>query len=334
MSSESVGGLQARIRTTWPNVARHLSAWANYVGDRRAVEEFPAGRPIFITGAPRSGTTWVAAMLAAPGIWYIHEPFNPNKGLWHQEFTYVSPQNPRSDVDQMLDRILHWRARRALYILHAEHPLMPLRFLPVRPRQLLLKDPLACLMADHVTERLGAQTLVLFRHPAGFVRSFLDLGWPTANFLQQFLDTPLLMQECLAAHEKLIRRYSEKEGLESAVVLHGCIYSVLWRTVQNNPEVLMRRFEDLASDPIEQFSRLYCELNLPYTDAVRRQHRELTGCGVKVRADAGPHSVRRDSRAMARKWRGSFAPSELDRIETLWREFDIPLYNDESEWAG
>jgi hypothetical protein len=34
--------------------------------------------PILVTGAHRSGTTWVGKMLAlAPGVAYIHEPFNP-----------------------------------------------------------------------------------------------------------------------------------------------------------------------------------------------------------------------------------------------------------------
>ena len=35
-------------------------------------------KPILVTGAHRSGTTWVGKMLAlAPGVAYVHEPFNP-----------------------------------------------------------------------------------------------------------------------------------------------------------------------------------------------------------------------------------------------------------------
>ena len=37
-----------------------------------------SGPPILVTGAHRSGTTWVGKMLAlAPGIGYVHEPFSP-----------------------------------------------------------------------------------------------------------------------------------------------------------------------------------------------------------------------------------------------------------------
>ena len=37
-----------------------------------------SARPILVTGAHRSGTTWIGKMLAlAPGVGYIHEPFSP-----------------------------------------------------------------------------------------------------------------------------------------------------------------------------------------------------------------------------------------------------------------
>ena len=37
-----------------------------------------SGKPILVTGAHRSGTTWVGKMLAlAPGVAYLHEPFSP-----------------------------------------------------------------------------------------------------------------------------------------------------------------------------------------------------------------------------------------------------------------
>src|SRR5215831_9468235 len=56
--------------------------------------------PILVTGAHRSGTTWVGRMLAlAPGVGYIHEPFNPRTpaGLssapFDRYFTVVTTEN-------------------------------------------------------------------------------------------------------------------------------------------------------------------------------------------------------------------------------------------------
>src|SRR5690349_10236845 len=62
---------------------------------RRAV----IARPILVTGAHRSGSTWVGRMLAeAPGVLYVHEPFSvsdpPGRGVCNVRFarwfTYVT----------------------------------------------------------------------------------------------------------------------------------------------------------------------------------------------------------------------------------------------------
>ncbi len=59
-----------------------------------------SGKPILVTGAHRSGTTWVGKMLAlAPGVAYVHEPFSPRtpKGLspagFDRYFTVVTTAN-------------------------------------------------------------------------------------------------------------------------------------------------------------------------------------------------------------------------------------------------
>ena len=59
-----------------------------------------SGKPILVTGAHRSGTTWVGRMLAlAPGVGYVHEPFSPKtpKGLspagFERYFTVVTKEN-------------------------------------------------------------------------------------------------------------------------------------------------------------------------------------------------------------------------------------------------
>lgn len=313
-------------------IGRHATAWKNYLRQRTEIEQFPAGPPIFVTGSHRSGTTWVAAMLTVPGIWYIHEPFNPNKHMWKQNFSYLSSPDVCADVDKMIKRIMRGGARRALNLPNTSHPLMPLRWAPVRYKRLLLKDPLACFMAEYITGQLNAQTLALFRHPAGFVRSILNLGWPSAKFLSQFLETPGLIEDCLAEQKNLIKAHAKSDGLESAVVLHGCICRVLWLAAKRNSNIMNLRFEDLASDPIGQFRQLYSKLRLPYTDEARAMHYKLTE-GASAGSEHGAHEVRRKSHAMAWKWRGSFSSSEIDRISGLWNEFGVSLYDDPEEWV-
>ena len=58
-----------------------VCAYKEYPQQLNTFRKFPVGKPIFLTGTHRSGTTWIAKMLAPPGIWHLHEPFNPNQGL-------------------------------------------------------------------------------------------------------------------------------------------------------------------------------------------------------------------------------------------------------------
>lgn len=57
----------------WKLLAGRLrDAWLGYPSARKRIASVPHGRPIFLTGTHRSGTTWLAGMLAASGIWYVH----------------------------------------------------------------------------------------------------------------------------------------------------------------------------------------------------------------------------------------------------------------------
>ncbi len=75
-------------------------------------------RPILVTGAHRSGTTWIGKMLAlAPGVGYVHEPFSPltapgiSGAPFDRFFAYVTAENaaavrarPRADAALRLRR--------------------------------------------------------------------------------------------------------------------------------------------------------------------------------------------------------------------------------------
>src|SRR5688500_10504228 len=64
-----------------------------------------ANNPILVTGAHRSGTSWVGRIIAlSPAVFYIHEPFNvsdgPGPGIcgvtFENWFTYIDATNERS----------------------------------------------------------------------------------------------------------------------------------------------------------------------------------------------------------------------------------------------
>jgi len=313
-------------------LGKQVSAWLDYPSARRRLDNVPPGPAILITGTPRSGTTWVAKMLAESGLWYVREPFNPNNGLWQEEFTYVDGQEKRKAVDRIMRGLLRGKYRQTSGLPWTEHRLMPLRLLPQPVNRVLIKDPIACLLSRYLTRRFDLETLVLFRHPAGFAASIRRLRWPCAPVIRQFLACEPLMAKWLRPYRHLMERVAGKEGIEAAAVLHGCLNTVLWGYVQESGRMRRLVFEDLCDSPIQNFRRIFEDLGLPYDERVRRSHMEFCFAEKPGRTAYRPHNVRRLSRSMASRWRGELGVEQVKRIRSIWMRFAIPLYRSDGDW--
>lgn len=322
------------MSSSWKLTAgRLLKAWRNYPEARSQTKKFPAGAPILLTGTHRSGTTWAAKMLAEPGLWYIHEPFNPNKDLWPEVFSYANIESNRPDIDKYVSELLNLGHRQTSNNLHTDHPLMPQRLIKPSVQRILIKDPIGCLLTGYLACRFNFRTLVLFRHPAGFVASVMRLGWPLGEFLAKTLKDGNLMSDHLQPFAELMARNQHKDDIESATVLHGVLNTVLWNQVQDNPEIRYYLFEDLCLDPIAQFEIIFNDLDLPYTKDTKARHQKLCNAPAKEPDQYHPHAVVRNSAAMARNWTSQLSNNEIECVKQVWAEFKIPLYRESSDWS-
>ena len=169
-----------------------------------------AHAPILVTGAHRSGTTWVGKMLAAsPQVAYISEPLNVlhRPGVLRLPvstwYTLVCEQNETEYLPafrEMLGfRYGLWREVRS--VRSSKDFLRMGRDFSIflRGRLLgqlpLIKDPFAVFSAPWFARRLGCRVVITVRHPAGFVSSLKRLNW-VFDF-HDLLDQPLLMQKWL-----------------------------------------------------------------------------------------------------------------------------------------
>ncbi|HTS73382.1 MAG TPA: sulfotransferase [Gaiellaceae bacterium] len=301
-------------------------------------------RPILVTGAHRSGTTWVGKMLAlAPGVGYVHEPFNPDtpKGLssapFDHYFTVVTAENearylpglertlaygydwsaelrsmhsPRDAARAVRDATRFFRARRA----------------GARP---LVKDPIALLSAEWLAERFGMDVVVLVRHPAGFAGSLKRLGWKH-SFATFLVDG--CVPEILRPYEDEIRAQAESPGgaLEQAALLWRILYGAVVGYRERHPDWVFLRHEDAGSDPVGTYERLYARLGLELTPAARERIERASRSENPVEADS-PHAVDLDSAGAVSRWRTILEPDEVDflreRTQDVWPRF----YSDE-DW--
>ena len=289
------------------------------------------GTPILVTGSHRSGTTWLANMLSlADGTLMVHEPFNIGPwayslgGLAGHWFTYA-PGLPQEAALEAFDAVLERRTRKAFLKNEPQHWLPPLR----RGR-LIIKDPIAALSSDWLARKFDLEVVVLVRHPAAFAASLKRLNWrhPFEHFLKQ----EMLMERYLDPYRAEITSRPENIA-EQAAIIWKCIYGVLFTYLDNNANWLVRKHEDLSSNPVAELSNLCKTLGLEWTKTVEDQVVKYTQSGNPVTAPEGTvHQIRRDSAAIVSRWKETLTKEEIAGVYRISLPVSERLYTDE-DWG-
>ena len=274
----------------------------------------------------------MGAMLAPAGLWHLHEPFNPNQGLWHDELAYAPADAARPAVDDLVAGLLRGRHRAVLRLPNAGRWFTPLRLLPLEPRRVILKDPSAALMAEYLVRRHDMRALLLFRHPAAVVCSFLRLGWPTGALVERLLSSEALMDDWLHVMAPSMEEATGRRDALSGAVLYACVGKVLFGFSKRNAESMTPlSFEDLCEDPVGRFRTLFEKLDLSYDDRAREAHARLSAGRGSAREER-PHGVVRPSASVALRWRSEVSDANLATIRDVWERCDLPLYREPADW--
>lgn len=310
-------------------------------------------RPILVTGAHRSGTTWAGRMLAAEeGAAYISEPLNVlhRPGVFRAAvkhwYTYITVENESEYLPafrELLDYDYHlWseirsiRSRRDfLRMIRDFHTFFVGSLHGERP---LLKDPFAVFSTPWFAERLGCQVVVTVRHPAGFASSLKRLGW-SFDF-RDLLDQPLLMRDHLEADRADMESMPADDIVGQAALLWRMIYRVVHTTLRQaqggasslHPDFKVIRHEDLSLDPVRGFRELYQFLDLEFTPRAERAVRASSSSENPTEPSKKKvHSVKLDSRASVDNWKRRLGPDEIARIRKITEPVASLFYSDE-EW--
>ena len=304
------------------------------------------GRPILVTGIPRSGTTWVGRMLAAGGsVGYINEPFNLGQSPGSLRipvdhwYAYLSAENEARilpPLEQALEfKYPIWRelgrCRNRTDLLHTLRSWRG--FAQGRSRRPLVKEPHAVFSIPWFAERLASDVVVIVRHPAAVVSSWKRLEWSFdfANLLEQ----PALMRDWLEPFrgEMEAALDEDKDLVHRVALLWHVIYSVVDRQRERLPGVQIFRQEDLSRDPIEEYGKLFDALNLSFTDeAVDAVRASSSRDNPKETSVEHPHETRIDSRANLENWKQRLSGEEISRIRLLTEE-TAALYYPGLEWT-
>ena len=302
-------------------------------------------QPILVTGAHRSGTTWVGRMLASnPRTAYISEPLNVlhRRGVFRADvehwYTYITEENEDkylSAFHELLNFRYHLFSE--LGSLRSQKDFLRMgRDLAVfingklRRQRVLLKDPFAVFSAPWFAKKLNCQVVITIRHPAGFASSLKRLNWPFD--FRDLLNQPMLMRDHLEKDRADMESIQADDILGQSALLWRMIYRSVHTTRGLLPDLKIVRHEDLSLDPVTGYKSLYESLGLTFDEKVRDTILNSSSSENPTELSKKKvHSVKLDSRANMDNWKKRLTSDEITRIRKMTEDVSHLFYSG-SEW--
>ena len=307
--------------------------------------EVQSPSPILVTGAHRSGTTWIGKMLAAnPSTAYISEPLNVlhRPGVFRAQvkhwYQYICDENENEYLPSFADLFeYNYHLLDEIKSIHSLKDFLRIgRDFRIfyngleEGRRALIKDPFAVFSAAWFAKKLNCKVVIAVRHPAAFASSLKRLNW---HFdFQHLLDQPLLMRDHLEPYRSQMQSVEPDDIIGQSALLWTLIYRSVHSTLSLNPDLIAVRHEDLSRDPVNGYRSLYASLGLDYTHHVETIILNSSSSENPTELSRQKtHDVRLDSLATVDNWKKRLTEDEIKRIRETTEEVS-QLYYSDSEW--
>jgi hypothetical protein len=294
---------------------------------------------VVVIGVPRSGTSWVATILAgAPGVVFMNEPdypdIYPSGGLAVKEYGLYPVLAPHESAPsyQMVwdiafaggfpDRPVTRRAGKLLMELPnaARAPITRaaatlFRTRSRQPEHCLVKSVYAQFALDWIADRYRPTIVVVRRNLLSVIASWLKLGFVPydADTPFELWDHPLIQREFLRPLS--IERPDPDIPVMQRIAMHVGLLSLgLERAAERHPEWVFIDHEELCKRPDERFRELFARAGLTWTDAVAAQLHDLDRPGSGV-------DVQRVATEQIDKWKSTLTPDQVNEATTILRRF-------------
>ncbi len=310
-------------------------------------------RPIVIVGLPRSGTTWtLRALGSAPGTTRILEPDNEDKypASIHAKrevgrYPVLHPGDENAAYRRLWDWILcgaheDRRSRLARHMLgpgslnriHEGRP-DPVTWLAAMvgrdPRRqkanghdsstrLVVKSIHAQLATEWLASTFDVEMLLLLRHPANVLASWMELNLKDAR------------NSTLETRPEIRSRYLKPWGVplpgpdpvERMSWRIGLLVAALEDASSRHPEWHLRTHERLCLDPSGEFRQLYTELGLEWGEATEQflEGHNVPGSGF---------TVNRVASELSDSWQRRLDDEQLATLRRVLAWFPITTWTDE-----
>lgn len=268
-------------------------------------------QPVLVTGVPRSGTTWLARLLAtAPGtVLAGREPMNPRGrqyGLGRSLHGWTNLLDPTARQDRAL-RLAYRGLNPWVYSRYGRRQWAG----PLPRSRMIVKDPFAMLSMPAIVGVTGAVPVLVYRHPGAVLASYRRMGW----------------EPDLEEIAPVVRTYRARLGVEIADLPHvgdvspaeamgrfwGALHEMALADADTVPGLTVVSHEELAGGGPAAGRRLLGRLGLDWSTEAET---ELTRESAPATAPRGLHDFDRSPAAVAAQWRGRLEPAEIAAIES------------------
>ena len=191
--------------------------------------------------------------------------------------------------------------------------------------RVLIKDPLAFFSAEWLAETFDMKVVIIVRHPAGVVSSFMRLGWiPELNrTFRVWLEQERLAEGLLKPFVPDMKACLNNPGDS----LLAC--TLMWRVFSHQiqrlkllyPDWLILRHEDLCRDPGNEFRRIFDDFGFPWSNQIESRIALDSSQDNPVEApNSEQHALQRNSNALADIWHSRLEPEAIERVQCETKE--------------
>ncbi len=276
---------------------------------------------ILVTGVPRSGTTWLARLLAtAPGTAMTgREPMNPGA----RQYSLGGTLDGWSRLQQPSPK--QQRALRSAY--RGVNPFVYSRYgrrqwaAPFARTRVIMKDPFAMLSIAAIRRVTGARAVLIYRHPGAVLASYRRMGWTPD--LDQI--APILRRNPDQAVDLDLARsepgHPTSEAAEMGLFWAGLHVLALDDLATTDTIVLAH--DEIATKGADAAHRLFDELGLGWNASSAREFSgdDRGGAGAATStpqpSDHTLHHFDRAPAAVAHAWREQLTRDEIEEIEEV-----------------
>jgi hypothetical protein len=302
---------------------------------------------IFVTGTPRSGTTFVGRILSLPlAVDYVHEPFNPYCGLRGIDQMYLyerTSSSSSSKYREVIHRIFkheftfttgyfkedpYWKT--VLKRIIGSQSTWSLRLVKLNPfhEAMVIKDPIGCLLTEYLVENYDVKPVIMLRHPVAVVASIVRLGW------EMNLDPIRKQSELVEDYfsDELEFLYAPRSDVveESAAAWRAINKVLLTQTGRHQGWQVMLH-DDLGKNPVGHFRTLYQALDLPWSSRIERKVIQLTARENPVAAPNGQvHQFRRNSADLLNHSLNALSKEQRRKIYEITQDVALQVYSKDS----